>query len=241
VRVIDMNEKQLARMIDHTLLKPQAVRQDIHSLCQQAKEFEFCTVCINPRWVSYAADLLHGSCVGVASVVGFPLGTDSTKIKAAQTKEAIFSGSDEIDMVADLSAVIEGDQAYLRRQFHAVLKVCRSVRPLVSLKVIIECAALTDVQKQFVCQVAQAAGVDYIKTSTGFHPAGGAALEDVQLIKQEAPHCRIKAAGGIGNADLALAFIRAGAHRIGTSAGVDIIQEFRAGGTASESDTDTPD
>jgi deoxyribose-phosphate aldolase len=230
-----MNEKQLAHRIDHTLLKPQAVRQDIHSLCQQAREFEFCAVCVNPRWVSYAADLLHGSSVGVASVVGFPLGANSTKIKAAQTKEAIFAGAGEIDMVADLSAIIEGDQAYLLRQFHAVLKVCRSVRPPVPLKVIIECAALTEVQKKFVCQVAQAAGIDYIKTSTGFHPAGGATLEDVQLIKQEAPHCRIKAAGGIGNADQALAFIQAGAHRIGTSAGVDIIQEFRAGRTESKS------
>jgi len=235
--VIDINEKQLARMIDHTLLKPQATRQDIHSLCQQAREFEFCAVCVNPRWVASAADLLHGSGVSVASVVGFPLGTDSTKIKAAQTKEAIFAGADEIDMVADLSAIIEGDQAYLRRQFHAVLKVCHSVRPLVHLKVIIECAALTDVQKKFACQVAQAASVDYIKTSTGFHPAGGATLEDVQLIKQEAPHCRIKAAGGIGNADQALAFIQAGAHRIGTSAGVDIIQEFRTGRTETQSDS----
>jgi deoxyribose-phosphate aldolase len=234
--VIDMNEKQLARRIDHTLLKPQAVRQDIHSLCQQAREFEFCTVCVNPRWVSYAADLLHGSSVGVASVVGFPLGADSTKIKAAQTKEAIFAGAGEIDMVADLSAIIEGDQAYLLRQFHAVLKVCRSVRPPVPLKVIIECAALTEVQKKFVCQVAQTAGIDYIKTSTGFHPAGGATLEDVQLIQQQAPRCRIKAAGGIHNADQALAFIQAGAHRIGTSAGVDIIQQFRAGRKESQSD-----
>ncbi len=235
----DLNEKQLARMIDHTLLKPQTVRTDIHSLCQQAREFEFCTVCINPRWVSYAADLLHGSCVGVASVVGFPLGTDSTKIKAAQSREVIFAGADEIDMVADLCAIIEEDRAYLLRQFQALLKVCRSVRPWVPLKVIIESAALTDPQKQFVCQVAQAAGVDYIKTSTGFHPAGGAALEDVQLIKQEAPHCRIKAAGGIGNADQALAFIRAGADRIGTSAGVDIIRQYCAHGP--EPKPDTPD
>jgi deoxyribose-phosphate aldolase len=237
MHVIDMNEKQLARLIDHTLLKPQAVRQDINSLCQQALEFEFCTVCINPRWVSYAADLLHGSCVGVASVVGFPLGADSTKIKAAQTKEAVFDGAAEIDMVADLSAIIEEDQAYLQRQFHAVLKACRSVRPLVPLKIIIESAALTDMQIQFACQVAQAAGADYIKTSTGFHPAGGASLEDVQLIRQEAPHCRIKAAGGIGNADQALAFVEAGVHRIGTSAGVAIIQEFRTGRTDSEPDT----
>jgi len=237
MHLIDMNDKQLARLIDHTLLKPQALRQDINSLCQQALEFEFCTVCINPRWVSYAADLVHGSCVGVASVVGFPLGADSTKIKAAQTKEAIFDGAGEIDMVADLSAIIDQDQAYLQRQFHAVLKACRSVRPAVPLKVIIESAALTDTQIQFACQVAQAAGVDYIKTSTGFHPAGGASLEHVQLIKQEAPRCRIKAAGGIGNADQALAFIQAGAHRIGTSAGVAIIQEFRTSRADSVSNT----
>lgn len=225
----DLDEKQLARMLDHTLLKPEAGRQDIERLCQEAHAFAFCTVCVNPKWVSTAADLLHGIGVGVATVISFPLGADSTKMKAAQAKEAIFAGADEIEMVADLSAIMEDDQSHLLREFQAVGKVCHSVRPAVALKIIIECAALTEAQKQSVCQVAQAAGVDYIKTSTGFHPAGGPSLEDVQLIKQAAPACRIQAAGGICSTEQVLAFIQAGTHRIGTSAAVAVMQAFRAG------------
>ena len=226
--------RELARFLEHTWLQPDGTAADIETVCAEARHHHFYAVCINGSRVELARHLLEDSDVKVASVVGFPLGADSTKIKAAQTKEAIFAGAGEIDMVADLSAIIEEDQAYLLRQFNAVLKLCQSVRPLVSLKVIIECAALTETQTRFACQLAQAAGVDYIKTSTGFHPAGGASLEDVQRIKQEAPRCRIKAAGGIGNADQALAFIEAGAHRIGTSAGVAIIQEFSAGRVETE-------
>ena len=234
----DLDEKQLARMIDHTLLKPEAGRQDIERLCQEAGQFEFCTVCVNPKWVSTAADLLHGIGVGVATVISFPLGADSPKMKAIQAKEAIFAGADEIEMVADLSAVVAEDQSHSLREFQAVRKVCHSVRPAVSLKVIIECPALTEAQKRSVCAVAQAAGIDYINTGTGYHPAGGASLEDVPLIKQSAPACRIKAAGGVRDVDQALAFIQAGTHRIGTSAGVAIIQGFRAG--KAEADSDTP-
>lgn len=234
----DLDEKQLGRMIDHTLLRPEAGRQDIRRLCQEAREFGFCTVCINSRWVAYAADLLHGTGPGVASVISFPLGADPTKIKAAQAKEAIFAGADEIDMVADLSAIMAGDQTHLLREFQAVAKVCQSVRPAVSLEVIIECPALTETQKRLACQVAQIASVDYVKTSTGFHPAGGATLEDVALIKEAAPGCRIKAAGGIRHLDQTLAFVEAGVHRIGTSAGVDIIQQFCASKAGSETDTE---
>jgi deoxyribose-phosphate aldolase len=175
------------------------------------------------------AEQLHGSKVAVGGVVSLPLGADTTKIKVAQAKEAIFAGADEIDMVADLAAIIEGDAAYLLNQLRAVLKVCRSMRPPVVLKVIMESAALTREQKIFACQIAAQAGVDFIKTSTGLHPAGGATIEDVKLMKEAAPNCKIKAAGGIKTVKQVLKMIEAGAERIGTSSGVQIINQFRAG------------
>jgi len=161
--------------------------------------------------------------------VSLPLGADTTKIKVAQAKEVIFAGADEIDMVADLAAIIQGDSRYLLGQLQAVLKVCRSMRPAVVLKVIIESAALTREQKKFACRIAQQAEVDFIKTSTGLHPAGGATLEDIKLIKETAPNCKIKAAGGIKTAKQTLEMLDAGAERIGTSSGVQIINQFRAG------------
>jgi len=167
----------------------------------------------------------------VGGVVSLPSGGDVTKIKAEQAKEMIFAGADEIDMVADLAAIIEGDETYLARQLEAVRKVCHSMRPKVLLKVIIESAALTREQKIFVCQIADSVGVDFVKTSTGMHPAGGATIEDVRLMKEHAPHCKVKAAGGIRTAKQALEMLEAGADRIGTSSGVAIIEQFKAGQT----------
>jgi deoxyribose-phosphate aldolase len=179
--------------------------------------------------VALAAELLAGSKVAVGGVVSLPLGADSTKIKVAQAKEAIFAGADEIDMVADLAGIITGEAKYLQTQLHAVLKVCRSMRPAVVLKVIIESAALNHDQKIFACRVADRCGVDFIKTSTGLHPAGGATVEDIKLIKETAPNCKIKAAGGIKTAKKALEMLAAGAERIGTSSSIQIINELRAG------------
>jgi deoxyribose-phosphate aldolase len=150
-----VEEKELAGCIDHTLLKATATSGQIKQLCAEAREYGFCAVSVNPRWVSLAADQLHGSKVKVGGVVSLPLGTDSTKIKVAQPKEAIFAGVDEIDMVADLAAVIEGDSKYLTNQLQSVLEVCRSMRPPVLLKVIIESAALTREQKISVCEIAE--------------------------------------------------------------------------------------
>jgi deoxyribose-phosphate aldolase len=221
--------KQLAGCIDHTLLSATATSEQIRQLCEEAKNYGFCAVSINPRWVTLAAEKLYGSKVKVGSVVSLPLGADSTEIKVAQTKDVIFAGADEVDMVADLAAIIEGDAKYLSNQLRAVLKVCRSMRPAVCLKVIIESAALTREQKIFVCQIANEVGVDFVKTSTGMHPAGGATVEDVRLMKEYAPNCKVKAAGGIRTVQQALAVLEAGADRIGTSSGVQIINEFRAG------------
>lgn len=224
-----ISDKQLAGCIDHTLLDATATKEQIEQLCQEAIDFGFHTVCVNGRWVALAAELLAGSKVAVGGVVSLPLGADSTKIKVAQAKEAIFAGADEIDMVADLAAIIEGNSKYLQNQIQAVLKVCRSMRPAVVLKVIIESAALNHDQKIFACQAADRCGVDFIKTSTGMNPAGGATIEDIKLIKETAPNCKIKAAGGIRTAKQALEMLAAGAERIGASSGVKIINEFKEG------------
>jgi deoxyribose-phosphate aldolase len=224
-----ISDKELAQCIDHTLLAPTATREQIKQLCEEAKTYGFHAVSVNGRWVAMAAELLAGSKVAVDGVVSLPLGADTTKIKVGQTREAIFAGADEVDMVADLASIIEGDTAYLLNQLHSVLKVCRSMRPPVLLKVIIESAALTRDQKIFACRIAQQAGVDFIKTSTGLHPAGGATIEDIKLMKETAPNCRIKAAGGIRTAKQTLEMLEAGAERIGTSSSVQIINEFRVG------------
>jgi deoxyribose-phosphate aldolase len=225
----NISEKELAGCIDHTLLDATATREQIEQHCREAKTYGFHTVCVNGRWVSLVAELLAGSKVAVGGVVSLPLGADSTKIKAAQARDAIFAGADEIDMVADLAAIIEGDSNYLAYQLASVLKVCRSMRPAVVLKVIIESAALSDEQKIFACRIAQGLSVDFIKTSTGLHPAGGATVEDIKLMKETAPGCKIKAAGGIRTAKQALDMLAAGAQRIGTSSGVRIIEQFKAG------------
>jgi deoxyribose-phosphate aldolase len=227
--VTDITEKQLAGCIDHTLLDATATSEQIKQLCRQARDHGFCSVFVNPRWIALVTEQLHGCKTKVGSVVGFPLGADSTKIKVAQAEDYIFAGADEIDMVADLAAIIEGDARYLSNQLQAVLKVCRSMRPVVSLKVIIEAAVLTHEQKIFACRIADNCGVDFVKTSTGMNPAGGATVEDVKLMKEYAPNCKVKASGGIRTVKQALEMLEAGADRIGTSSGVQIINEFRAG------------
>lgn len=228
---VNTKNMDLAAYIDHTLLSATATTDQVKQLCSEAREYGFANVTINPRWVPLASDLLLRSEVKVGSVVGFPLGAESTNIKAAQATELIFAGADEVDMVADIGAIIEFNRGYFLNELSCVLKVCRSMRPSVVLKVIIESAALADDQKVFACGLCQQAGVDFIKTSTGLNPAGGASVEDVKLIAETAPGCRIKAAGGIRTVSQALAMIEAGASRIGTSSAVEMIEEFRKGGT----------
>ena len=220
--------KDIAGFIDHTLLKPEATGPEILRLCDEAVAWGFHAVCVNGRWVSVAAERLVGTEVKTAAVVGFPLGAEATKVKVAGTRDVIDAGADEVDVVADLAAVLEADANYLLHQLRSVLRECRSMRPRVLLKVIIESAALTREQKLFACQIAQQAGADFIKTSTGLHPAGGATADDVRLIKETAPSCKVKASGGIKTAQQALAMLEAGADRIGTSSGVQIMQELEA-------------
>lgn len=223
-----MDKASFAKYFDHTLLNPMAVEADIRRHCQEALTWGFYAVCVQPRWVSLCVDILRGTAVKVVSVAGFPFGTDLIEAQVFQAKSVIAAGADEVDIVADLASVVSGDEHYLRRQFQSVLKVCRSYRPAVTLKVIIEAAALTREQLQFVCRIADEVGVDFLKTSTGFHPAGGARVDDVRAMAAAAPRCKIKAAGGIKTADAALAMIAAGASRIGASASVAILQQYLA-------------
>lgn len=224
--MIPETKEQLAEYFDHTLLDCMAVESDIRLLCEQAVQYGFCSVCVHPRWVALCADILHGSGVKTCSVAGFPFGTNLSKSKASEAEAVIMAGADEVDMVADLASILTGDETYLRRDLQSVLGVCRSMRPAVGLKVIIESAALTDEQIRFVCRVGQEVGVDFLKTSTGYHKAGGARVEDVQLMAQAAPHCKIKAAGGIKTLPQAMSFIEAGVSRIGSSASIAIVKEF---------------
>jgi deoxyribose-phosphate aldolase len=215
-------------MIDHTLLAATACEENIVRLCDEAKEWGFASVCVNPRWVGLAADRLAGTKVRVCSVISFPLGTDTIKMKAGAAEDVIFDGAEEVDMVADLAAIRAGDNSYLSKELKEVLAVCREMQPAATLKVIIEAAALEDDQKRFACRVCATAGVDFIKTSTGLHSAGGATVEDVRLMKLEGGACRIKAAGGIRTAKDALAMIEAGAERLGCSSSVNIMKEVKA-------------
>jgi deoxyribose-phosphate aldolase len=226
--MIPRTKSDLAKYIDHTLLSPTATESQIHQLCDEAMEYDFYSVCVLPRWVDFCAEILHDRGVKVCTVAGFPLGANLARIKAFEADLVIASGADEIDMVADLTSIISGDEKYLLNDIRTVLKVCQSVRPFVALKVIIESAALTDEQIVFACKVAQNAGADFVKTSTGLHPAGGATVEHVRLMALSAPKCKIKAAGGIRTAADALAMIEAGASRIGASKSVEIIENFNS-------------
>jgi len=215
----------VAAMIDHTLLKPDATRHDIEELCREAAQFRFATVCVNPVWVAVAARLLVGSPVGVCSVVGFPLGATTADVKGYETRRAIFDGAREIDMVINVGALKSNDLRTVERDIEAVAGPCRDCG-IVS-KVIIEAALLSDDEKITACTLAKAAGADYVKTSTGFGP-GGATAADVALMRRVVgAEMGVKAAGGVRDLDGLRAMVAAGATRVGASAGVKIVQQAR--------------
>ena len=216
----------IAGMIDHTLLKPDATRQNIEDLCREAAQFKFATVCVNPTWVATCARLLQGSGVGVCSVVGFPLGATTADVKRYETQRAIFDGAREIDTVINIGALKSGDLRTVERDIEAVVSPCRDCRALS--KVIIEAALLTDDEKVMACTLAKAAGADYVKTSTGFGP-GGATAADVALMRRVVgAEMGIKAAGGVRDLDSLKQMVAAGATRVGASAGVKIVQQARS-------------
>ena len=221
---------EVAPMIDHTLLKPDATRAEVEALCREAAEYGFASVCVNPTWVSLCARLLRGSTTVVCSVVGFPLGATTADTKQYETRRAIFDGAREIDMVINVGALKSGDLHLVERDIQAVTSACREGGALS--KVIIEAALLTDEDKVTACTLAKAAAADFVKTSTGFGP-GGATPADVALMRRVVgEEMGVKAAGGVRNLEGVKAMVAAGATRIGASAGVRIVQESRGQQTA---------
>lgn len=215
-------EGDLATCIDHTLLRPDATYEQVAQLCREAAEHRFASVCLNPAHVAAAAALLRGTGVAVCTVVGFPLGATTTEVKVYETRQAIRSGASEIDMVIHVGALKSGDWGAVEHDIRLVAKECGRDALL---KVIIEAAFLTDEEKVQACAIAQLAGADFVKTSTGFGP-GGATLADVELMRRTVgADLGVKAAGGIRDLETAERMIAAGADRIGASASVKILRE----------------
>jgi deoxyribose-phosphate aldolase len=220
---VKRDPKAVAHLIDHTLLKPEASEDQIAQLCYEAKKFNFVAVCVNPNWVGLCRQLLRGTEVKIATVVGFPLGAHTTESKVFEAAQAIRDGAVEIDMVINIGALKSGDDAVVERDIQAVVEVSHSLGAIV--KVIIEAALLSDDEKVRACILSKAAGADFVKTSTGFGP-GGATVHDVALMRKTVgPSLGIKAAGGIRDLKTVDEMVTAGATRIGASASVKIIQE----------------
>lgn len=216
----------VASLIDHTLLRPDATRHDVEELCREAREFGFAAVCINPFWVPTAVRCLSGGEVAVCSVVGFPLGATTPDTKAYETRRALFDGAREIDMVINVGALRSGDLTTVAHDIQGVTQVCQEGGALS--KVILEASLLTDEEKITACTLAKSAGADFVKTSTGFGP-GGATVADVALMRRVVgPDMGVKAAGGVRDFGTAEAMLAAGASRIGASAGVRIVAESAA-------------
>jgi deoxyribose-phosphate aldolase len=215
-------DSSLARMIDHTLLKPDATSDKIAQLCFEARKYHFASVCVNPTHVKLCADLLRGSDVKVCTVIGFPLGATSTEVKIFETRNALENGATEIDMVLNIGALKAGESEMVARDIRGVVETSHNAGALT--KVIIETALLTDEEKVIACLLAKEAGADYVKTSTGFS-GGGATVHDIELMRKTVgPTIGVKASGGIHTHADAEALVAAGATRIGASAGVKIIQ-----------------
>jgi len=212
----------LARFIDHTLLKPEATAQQVEKLCQEAKTYGFASVCINPSDVKLATELMRGSAVKVCTVVGFPLGATLALVKVFEAEQAINNGATEIDMVINIGALKSGNVSLVEQDIATVVKTCHQHGAIC--KVIIETALLTDDEKVRVCQLAKQANADFVKTSTGFS-TGGATVADVALMRRTVgTEMGVKASGGIKTLADAQAMLDAGASRLGTSAGVQIMQ-----------------
>ena len=219
-----LTRRELAKRIEHTKLGPDVTRRDVETLCEEATTYGFYAVCVNPCHVALAKSLLKDTEIRVVTVVGFPQGTSTPVVKAAEAEQAIRDGADELDVVVRVSALKERDYVVILEELEAVRdEIQKSPRPI-TLKVILETALLTDEEKVAGCILAKAAGADFVKTSTGFGP-GGATPEDVRLLKQTVgEEMGVKAAGGIRDYGAAAVMIEAGADRIGTSSGVQIFE-----------------
>ncbi|HFI0238406.1 TPA: deoxyribose-phosphate aldolase [Streptococcus suis] len=217
---------KLNKYIDHTILKPETTKEQVAQILAEAKEYDFASVCVNPTWVSFAAQELKDSDVKVCTVIGFPLGANTPALKAFETKDAIENGADEIDMVINIGALKSKNYDLVLEDIQAV--VAASGDKLV--KVIIETCLLTEEEKVKACQLSKEAGADFVKTSTGFS-TGGATVEDVALMRKTVgPDMGVKASGGARSYEDAIAFIEAGATRIGASSGVAIMKGEKTDG-----------
>lgn len=214
-----MNKKELAQMIDHTILKPEATEAEIMQLCKEAVEYGFASVCINPSMVKKAAIILEGSEVKVCTVIGFPLGATTTEVKAFETEQTIKDGATEVDMVINVGKLKENNLEYLKNDIAAVVNAAKGKAIT---KVIIESCLLTDEEKVTVCTIAKEVGADFVKTSTGFS-SGGATKEDIKLMREiVGPDMGVKASGGVRSNEDAMSMIENGATRIGASASIAI-------------------
>jgi deoxyribose-phosphate aldolase len=229
-----MRVREFAKTIDHTLLKPDTKEADIRRLCEEAARHHFAAVCIPPCYVRLAARELRGTDVKVATVVSFPFGADTTTVKATAVRDAIVGGASEIDVVINISKFLSGEFSYVAEELSSLngevsaVAMNNGLNDAV-LKVIIEAAYLTDEMKRLAVQIVAASGADFVKTSTGFGP-GGATLEDVALLREEAPEgLAVKASGGIRTLDDALDMLNAGASRLGTSGSVAIMERAESG------------
>jgi deoxyribose-phosphate aldolase len=210
---------EVANLIDHTLLKPDVTKDKIIKLCQEAKQYNFASVCVNPGWVKLSAELLQDCPVKVCTVIGFPLGATTSAVKAAETREAVQNGADEIDMVINIGALKTGDNDLVYNDIKAVVDAAQGK----VVKVIIETTLLTDEEKVTACKLSKAAGADYVKTSTGF-AGGGATIADIALMRSiVGPDIGVKASGGVNDFRQAKNMLEVGATRIGASAGIAII------------------
>ncbi|SDC22357.1 deoxyribose-phosphate aldolase [Pelagirhabdus alkalitolerans] len=213
--------QNLAQYIDHTALKADTTKDQIVTLCKEAKDYEFYSVCVNPTWVAFANDQLAGSSVDVCTVIGFPLGASTAETKAFETKNAIENGATEVDMVINIAALKDKNDELVESDIKAVVDAAGDDALV---KVIIETSLLTDEEKERACRLAVSAGTDYVKTSTGFS-TGGATVEDVALMRKTVgPDIGVKASGGVRDSEQAKAVIDAGATRIGASAGIAIVE-----------------
>jgi deoxyribose-phosphate aldolase len=223
----DLLPSDLARYIDHTLLKPEATEEQVTTLCAEAAEHHFYSVCVNSRWVEHCARRLGGTGVKVCAVVGFPLGAMDSRVKSFEARTAIANGAGEIDMVMNVGAMKARDLKTVREDMLAVRRACRTG---ILLKVILETCMLTDEEKVLACQIAKEVGADFVKTSTGFNK-GGATVADIALMRRTVgPAMGVKAAGGVRSFEDAVAMIGAGATRLGTSSGVLLVSGRKSTG-----------
>nr|WP_249280089.1 deoxyribose-phosphate aldolase [Guopingia tenuis] len=217
---LDLSPKAMAKYIDHTILKPDASLAQVKKVCDEAKEYNFASVCVNTGYVKFVAEQLAGTDVKPCVVVGFPLGACTTEAKAFEAKDAIEKGAKEVDMVINIGAIKSNDWDLVEKDIAALVDTCKGKALL---KVILETCLLTDDEKVKACQICKKVGADFVKTSTGFS-TGGATVEDVKLMRETVgPEMGVKASGGVRTYEDAVAMIKAGASRLGASSGVAIV------------------